>query len=154
MIFKGSLFRSAQSLQPLIMSQITILFVDDHPLIRKAWAFLLSQDSRFKLIAECESGEMAVELAKQLYPDIIIMDIRLRGMSGIEATQLIKESCPKTKIIGLSFHHLPEFPKKIMHSGAMGYLSKTSPPEEIFKAIIEVQKGGSYVCEAMAGKII
>jgi DNA-binding NarL/FixJ family response regulator len=136
------------------MNQITILFVDDHPLIRKAWAFVLNQDPRFKLIADCESGEIAVELAKELCPDIVIMDIRLRGMSGIEATQLIKNSCPTTKVIGLSFHHLPEFPEKIIHCGAMGYLSKISPIEEIFTAIIEVYKGGSYICKAMTGKKI
>lgn len=136
------------------MRQITILFVDDQPLIRKAWAFLLNQDPRFKLIAECESGEAAVELAKKLCPDIVIMDISLRGMSGIEATRLIKESCPKSKVIGLSFHHLPELPTKMIRSGAMGYLSKMSPVEEIYNAIVEVQNGGSYICEAMTGKII
>jgi DNA-binding NarL/FixJ family response regulator len=136
------------------MGQITILFVDDHPLIRKAWVFLLNQHPRFKIIAECESGEEAVELATKLCPDIVIMDIRLRGISGIEATRLIREGCPKAKVIGLSFHHLPEFPTKILHSGAKGYLSKVSPIEEIYKAIIEVQNGGSYICEAMAGKII
>jgi two-component system invasion response regulator UvrY len=135
------------------MNSITILFVDDHPLIRKAWLFLLKQDPRFKVIAECDSGEMAIELTHQLCPDIVIMDIRLQGMNGIEATRRIRKSCSKTKIIGLSFHSLPENVQEIIQNGAAGYLTKFSPPEEIFKAIIEVFRGNSYICEEMADKL-
>ncbi len=79
-----------------IMRPITIIFVDNHPLIRIAWAFSLKHDPRFKLIATCESGEDAIEKSKQLCPDVVIMDIRLRGISGIEATRLIRENCPAT----------------------------------------------------------
>lgn len=135
------------------MDPITILFVDDHPLIRKAWSFLLKQDSRFKIIGECGSGEMAIELVHQLCPDIVIMDIRMQGMSGIEATRRIRKTCPKAKIIGLSFHSLPENVEEIMQNGAAGYLTKFSPPEEIFKAITEVHKGNSYICEEMADRL-
>jgi two-component system invasion response regulator UvrY len=135
------------------MSQITILFVDDHPLIRKAWEFLLRQDARFKVIGECESGELAVELSRQLCPDIVIMDIQLRGMSGIEATELIANVCPKSRVIGLSYHALPEYAEKMMQHGAKGYLTKISPPEEIFKAIVAVNDGGTYICQEMADKL-
>jgi DNA-binding NarL/FixJ family response regulator len=136
------------------MNPITIIFVDDHPLIRKAWAFVLKQDPRFKLIAECESGEEAIEKSSELFPDIIIMDIRLKGISGIEATQLIHKNCPGSKIIGLSFHIRPEYAQEIIRSGAMGYLTKLSHPDEIFKAIIEVHNGNSYICQDMADKLM
>jgi DNA-binding NarL/FixJ family response regulator len=136
------------------MKPITIIFVDDHPLIRKAWAFILNNDSRFRLVAECESGEEAVERSRELCPDIVIMDIRLSGISGVEATQLIRENCPSTKIIGLSFHSQPHHAQEIIESGARGYLTKLSHPEEIFKAIIEVHQGNSYVCEDMVGKLV
>jgi two-component system invasion response regulator UvrY len=129
------------------MNQITILFVDDHPLIRKAWEFVLNQDSRFKLVGTCDSGEAAIELSKELCPDVVIMDIRMRGIGGIEATQLIRKNCPVVKIIGLSFHVLPEYVEKIIESGAMGYLTKISPPDEIFKAIIEVYNGRPYISQ-------
>ncbi len=132
------------------MNQITILFVDDHPLIRKAWEFFLRQDPRFKLIATCEDGETAIELSSELCPDIVIMDIRMRGMSGIEATQMIKANCPGIKIIGLSFHLIPDYAEKMMQSGAMGYLSKVSPPQEIYKAITEVYEGRTYICKEVA----
>jgi DNA-binding NarL/FixJ family response regulator len=136
------------------MNQITILLVDDHPLIRKAWAFLLKQNTRFRLIAECDSGELAVELSKQLCPDIVIMDIRMKGISGIEATQVIQKNCPDSKIIGLSFHDQPDVPQQIIARGARGYLSKSSPPDEIYKAIIEVYEGRIYICQEMAGRIM
>ena len=131
------------------MDPITIVFVDDHPLIRKAWAFILKQDPRFKLIAECESGEEAVEMSGKLCPDIVIMDIRMRWIGGIEATQLIHKNCPATKIIGLSFHILPEYAREMIRRGAVGYLTKHSEPEEIFKAIFEVHKGNHYICRDM-----
>jgi DNA-binding NarL/FixJ family response regulator len=136
----------------LIMKPITIIFVDDHPLIRKAWAFILNNDRRFKLLAECESGEEAIEKSRRLCPDVVIMDIRMSGISGIEATRLISKNCPGTKIIGLSFHSQPHHAQEILKSGAKGYLTKLSHPEEIFKAIIEVHEGNSYICEDMAGK--
>lgn len=96
---------------------------------------------------------MAIELTNQLYPDIVIMDIRLQGMSGIEATKWIRKTCPKVKIIGLSFHSLPENVQEIMQNGAVGYLTKFSSPVEIFKAITEVHRGNSYICEDMADKL-
>ena len=136
------------------MKPITIIFVDDHPLIRKAWAFILNNDSRFRLVAECESGEEAIEKSRRLCPDIVIMDIRMNGISGIEATQMILKNCPATKIIGLSFHSQPHHAQEIIKNGARGYLTKLSHPEEIFKAILEVHQGNSYVCEDMAGKLV
>jgi DNA-binding NarL/FixJ family response regulator len=136
------------------MNQITILFVDDHPLIRKAWEFLLNQDARFKVLGGCESGEIAVELSGKLCPNIIIMDIQLKGMNGIEAAKVIAKNCPQSKIIGLSFHPLPEYAQKMIQYGAKGYLTKTSSPEEIFKAILEVHNGGTYICEEMSDKLV
>ena len=136
------------------MKPITIIFVDDHPLIRKAWAFILKHDPRFRLVATCESGEDAIEKSRQLCPDVVIMDIRLRGISGIEATRLIRENCPGTKIIGLSFHSQPHDAQEIIENGAMGYLTKLSNPEEIFKAILEVQQGRSYICQEMEGRLV
>ncbi len=92
--------------------------------------------------------------ASQLCPDVVIMDIRLRGISGIEATKLIRENCPGTKIIGLSFHSQPDHAQEIIENGAMGYLTKLSNPEEIFKAILEVQQGRSYICKEMEGRLV
>ena len=129
------------------MEKITILIADDHTLVRETWSFILNTDERFNVIAECGSGEEAVELAKQLRPNIVIMDINLPGMNGIEATQLIRKFSPASKILGVSLHTQPTYARKMIQKGAMGYVTKNSSREEMFKALIEVQNGRRYICD-------
>jgi two-component system invasion response regulator UvrY len=99
------------------------------------------------VIAESGSGEDAVELAKQLRPNVVIMDINLPGMNGIEATQLIRKFSPGSKILGVSLHTQPTYARKMIQKGAMGYVTKNSSREEMFKAIMEVQNGRKYICD-------
>jgi two-component system invasion response regulator UvrY len=99
------------------------------------------------VIAESGSGEEAVELARQLRPNIVIMDINLPGMNGIEATQLIRKYSPGSKILGVSLHTQPTYARKMIQKGAMGYVTKNSSREEMFKAIMEVQNGRKYICD-------
>src|SRR3978361_770817 len=101
------------------MDKITILIADDHTLVRETWSFILNTDARFNVIAESGSGEDAVELAKQLRPNIVIMDINLPGMNGIEATQLIRKYSPGSKILGVSLHTQPPNARNITQIGAM-----------------------------------
>lgn len=129
------------------MEKITILIADDHTLVRETWSFILNTDERFNVIAECGSGEEAVELAKQLRPNIVIMDINLPGMNGIEATQLIRKFSPASRILGVSLHTQPTYARKMIQKGAMGYVTKNSSREEMFKAITEIQAGRRYICE-------
>jgi len=129
------------------MEKITILIADDHTLVRETWSFILNSDRRFKVIAECGSGEEAVELAKNLHPDIVIMDINLPGINGIEATEQISKLAPGSKVLGVSLHTQPTYARKMMQKGAMGYVTKNSSREEMFKAIIEVHSGKKYVCD-------
>src|SRR5438067_2252311 len=121
--------------------KISILIADDHTLVRETWSFILNTDPRFTVIAESGSGEEAVELAKNLRPNIVIMDINLPGMNGIEATQLIRKYSPGTKVLGVSLHTQPTYARKMIQKGAMGYVTKNSSREEMFKAITEVQSG-------------
>jgi len=129
------------------MEKITILIADDHTLVRETWSFILNTDPRFNVIAESGSGEDAVELAKQLRPNIVIMDINLPGINGIEATQLIRKVSPNSKILGVSLHTQPTYARKMMQKGAMGYVTKNSSREEMFKAILEIHEGKKYVCD-------
>ena len=129
------------------MEKITILIADDHTLVRETWSFILNSDRRFKVIAECGSDEEAVELAKNLHPDIVIMDINLPGINGIEATEQISKLAPGSKVLGVSLHTQPTYARKMMQKGAMGYVTKNSSREEMFKAIIEVHSGKKYVCD-------
>ena len=86
-------------------------------------------------------------MAKNLRPAIVIMDINLPGINGIEATQLIRKYSPGSKILGVSLHTQPTYARKMMQKGAMGYVTKNSSREEMFRAIIEVYHGKKYVCE-------
>lgn len=129
------------------MDKITILIADDHTLVRETWSFILNTDPRFTVVAESGSGEEAVELAKNLRPMIVIMDINLPGMNGIEATQLIRKFSPGSKVLGVSLHTQPTYARKMMQKGAMGYVTKNSSREEMFKAIMEIQGGKKYICD-------
>jgi two-component system invasion response regulator UvrY len=129
------------------MEKITILIADDHTLVRETWSFILNTDDRFNVVAESGNGEDAVEMAKQLRPNIVIMDINLPGMNGIEATQLIRKYSPASRILGVSLHTQPTYARKMIQKGAMGYVTKNSSREEMFKAITEVQAGRRYICD-------
>jgi len=129
------------------MSTITILITDDHKLVREAWTTVLNSDPRFKVIAEAGSGEEAVELAKDLRPNVVILDINLPAMSGIETIPLIRKFSPGSKILGVSLHTQPTYARKMIQKGAMGYVTKNSSREEMFKAIIEVHAGRKYICD-------
>jgi two-component system invasion response regulator UvrY len=129
------------------MDKISILIADDHTLVRETWSFILNTDPRFTVVAESGSGEEAVELAKKLRPQIVIMDINLPGINGIEATQQIRKYSPGTKVLGVSLHTQPTYARKMMQKGAMGYVTKNSSREEMFKAIMEIQNGKKYICD-------
>lgn len=128
------------------MKQITILITDDHTLLRESLSFMLNSNMLFKVIAECSSGEEAVEKSKVLKPDVVIMDINMEGMDGIEATKLIRKFSPGSRILGVSQHTHPAYTRKMMQAGATGYVTKNSGHEEMINAILEVNAGRKYIC--------
>jgi two-component system invasion response regulator UvrY len=128
------------------MEKITLLIVDDHKLIRETWSFILNRSPLLEVIAECSSGEEAIAYARNLRPDIIIMDISLPGMNGFEATRQIRKFSPGSKVLGVSLHTQPTYARQMMQNGAMGYVTKNSPKEELFHAISEAHAGRKYIC--------
>lgn len=128
------------------MQKASIIIIDDHTLVRETWSLILNQHSQFQVIGEVGNAEEGIELAKNLSPDIIIMDINLPGMNGIEATELISKMSPASKILAVSLHIQPSYAKKIMQKGAMGYVTKNSSREEMFEAIEKVNQGQKYIC--------
>lgn len=129
------------------MDKLTILLVDDHKLIRDSWAFILNSDPRFTVVAETDSGEEAIELAKEKKPQIILMDVNMTPLNGFEATKQIHKISPNSKIIGVSMHSMPAYAKRMLQLGAMGYVTKNSSRQEMIDAIIEVHKGKKYICD-------
>ena len=89
------------------MKKISILIADDHKLIRETWAYILNSDSRFEVIATCSNAEEAIAIAKEKNPDIILMDINMTPVSGLEATQQIRKILPMARVIGVSMHSQP-----------------------------------------------
>lgn len=129
------------------MEKITVIIVDDHRLVRETWSYILNSDPRFKVIGECESGEDAVTVVPQLKPDIVIMDINLPGISGIDATEQISQSGCPSKILGVSLHSDPNYARRMIQKGAMGYVTKNSSREEMFEAITQIRNGNKYICQ-------
>jgi DNA-binding NarL/FixJ family response regulator len=129
------------------MKRITIIIADDHTLLREAWSFILNKDPRFQVVAGCGSAEQAIEQASQLRPDIVMMDINLPGMNGIEATAMILKYAPCTRVLAVSQHTQPVYARKIMQKGAMGYVTKNSSRDEMVKAILEIHSGKKYICD-------
>jgi DNA-binding NarL/FixJ family response regulator len=129
------------------MNKISILIADDHKLIRETWSFILNNDPRFQVVAICGNAEEAIEMARVKRPGIILMDINMTPVSGLEATEQIRKTSPACKIIGVTMHSQPAYAKKMLAIGARGYVTKNSSKEEMIKAILEVNGGNKYICD-------
>jgi two-component system invasion response regulator UvrY len=132
---------------------IRIILVDDHELVRGSWKLLLKQNERFSIIAECKNGAEAIEHAELLAPDIVLMDINMFPVSGIEATERITSKNPDIKIIGLSINNQPAYAERMLRAGARGYVTKNSTLHEMMHAILEVHDGRQYICEEIRNKM-
>lgn len=129
------------------MEKITILLVDDHKLVRESWSFILNSDPRFQVIGETSDVVEAVEIAKEKKPKIVLMDINMSPINGFEGTKRVRKYSPGSRIIGISMHSMPAYARRMLQTGAMGYITKNSSKDEMLKAIIEVSEGRKYVCE-------
>jgi two-component system, NarL family, invasion response regulator UvrY len=125
---------------------IRIILVDDHKLVRQSWKMLLENNPQFKVVADCENGESAIEETKKHTPDIILVDINMSPDNGFIVTEQILRLAPATKIIGISANNQPKYATRMLGLGAKGYLTKTSSLEEINHGINEVYDGRFYIC--------
>ena len=126
---------------------IKLIIVDDHSHVRQAWSWVLNQVPRLNVIAQCANGQEAIEAAKNLQPDVILMDINMKPVNGIEATRSIREFAPDMKIIGVSVQAERSYVNEMLRNGANGYVTKNSPSTEMVIAIDEVLAGKTYICE-------
>lgn len=126
---------------------IKLIIVDDHFHVREAWSWVLSQVPGLNVIAQCANGQEAIEAAKQLQPDVMLMDIHMNPVNGIEATRAIRGFAPGIKIIGVSVQAERSYVNEMLRNGANGYVTKNSPSTEMVTAIDEVLAGKTYICE-------
>lgn len=126
---------------------IRIVLADDHEIVREAWRSLLETNPRFRVVADCENGELAMQQAGTLLPDILLVDLNMSPGNGFEVTKYMAENHPGVKVIGLSVSNQPKYAIRMLKLGARGYLTKTSPLDEIHSGILEVYSGKIYLCE-------
>lgn len=127
------------------MSQINVMLVDDHAVVRMGFKMLLESAADIKVIAEAENGEAAIKLYMEHKPSVVVMDITMPGMGGLEAIERILAKDNSAKILVLSAHEDSVHPKRVLNAGAMGYLTKRSAAEELIKAIRMVASGKKYI---------
>lgn len=133
---------------------VRILIADDHQILREGLAALLGKQPDFQVVAEAEDGRQAVRLAQELQPDLVVMDIGMPGLNGIEATRQILTGCPQTRIIALSMHSDKRFVTEMLKAGAAGYLLKYCASEELVTAIRTVLTRRIYLSPDIAGIVV
>lgn len=130
-----------------------ILVADDHDLVRMGIVRMLSDIKEFEVVGEARSGEEAVKLARELKPDIILMDVRMPGIGGLEATRKVLLACESTRIIAVTSISDDLFPERLMKAGASGYVTKGAGFDEIVNAINIVKCGSLYMSPAIAQQL-
>ncbi len=132
---------------------ITVLLTDDHELVRTGIRRLLEDSKQVKILGEANCGEDSLQLAQNLKPDVILMDVNMPGIGGVEACRRILQRNPKQKIIVLTVHNEQTFPKRLLEIGAKGYLTKECGVDEMIEAIKQVNSGGSYIASSIAQQL-
>ncbi len=132
---------------------INVMLVDDHGLVRSGIKRLLRDVSGIDVVAEAESGEQAIRQVRKEKPDVILMDISMPGIGGLEATRKISQVVPGVKIIAVTIHDDDPFPARLLEAGASGYLTKGCDVQEIVSAIRSVHIGKQYISPEIAHKL-
>jgi len=132
---------------------IKVLLVDDHELVRSGIEALLNAMDDITVVAVCDCGEQALQVITHEPPDIILMDINMPGMGGVEACRRILQILPDIKLIGLSVHNNGQIPQQLIKLGVGGFVSKCSPVSEMVTAIRDVMSGKRYLCQDVASNL-
>ncbi len=132
---------------------IKVLLVDDHELVRMGIKRLLQDVHGMKVVGEASSGEEAVVLSKELNPDVIIMDVQMPGIGGLEATRKMIRHNPDNKILALTIYEDEPYPSRLLQAGASGYITKGCDPEEMIRAVRTIHSGQRYISPGIAQQI-
>ena len=133
---------------------IRVLIADDHKIMLAGLRSLLEKQKDFEVVAEAENGRKAVQMAQETKPDVVVIDISMPDLNGIEATIQISESLPATRIIALSMHSDKRFVMGMLRAGASGYLLKDCASQELANAIYQVSAGKKYLSPEITGVVI
>ncbi|MCL0056950.1 response regulator transcription factor [Dehalococcoidia bacterium] len=136
------------------MEQIKVLVVDDHSLFRGGVVGVIASQQGMQVVAEAENGREAIEKAREIQPDIVIMDLSMPVMGGVEATRLLLEVVPGANVLMLTISEKDEDLFDAMKAGARGYILKGADPEELVRAVTHIAQGGVIISPAMAPKLL
>lgn len=131
-----------------------VLIVDDHAFIRRGVQTILDPFPEWEFCGEADNGDEAVRLAQELKPEVIIMDVSMPGLNGIEATRLICQSQPQAKVVLLTLHESADLVRKGFRAGARGFLLKTDAEQELMKALITVIGDGAYISPKIDSEVV
>lgn len=136
------------------MPFIRIMLVDDHEIVRSGLRMLLQSETDILIVAEASSGQEAIALAQAHQPDVVLMDLAMPGMDGMEATRQLKAYCPDAAVLALTIHEEEEYFFQMLQAGAAGYISKRVAPDELIRAIHTVYRGEVFLHSSVAGALV
>jgi two-component system, NarL family, invasion response regulator UvrY len=132
---------------------IKVLLADDHAVVRTGFRLLLQSQPDINVVAEAQSGEAACQMFAELSPDVVVMDLGMPGMGGLEAMRRIRARNPAARVLALSAHDDPMHARRALREGALGFLSKRSAPEALIEAISAIAAGRRYIDPGLAQKL-
>jgi DNA-binding NarL/FixJ family response regulator len=133
---------------------IRVLLADDHAMVRKGFRLILEAQPDMEIAAEAGNGREAVELAEKLHPDVVVMDVAMPELNGIEATRRLAASSPHTRVLALSMHKDSVYVREILRAGARGYLLKDSIDTDLINAVRAVAKGDGYISPGVSDAVL
>jgi two-component system response regulator NreC len=136
------------------MAKIRLLLVDDHEVVRRGLRMLLENESDLNIVGEANTGKEAMKLVETYKPDVVIMDITLPDISGIDATRHIKESHPEVAVVALTIHEDQQYFFEMLQVGASGYVPKRAAPDDLITAIHAAHRGEMYIYPSLAKLLV
>lgn len=134
--------------------EIRLLLADDHAVVRSGLRMLLQAQPDMKIIGEAETGQEAIRRVAELKPDVVLMDIEMPGMNGIEATRRIKAESPQAAVLALTMYEDDQYFFEMLRAGASGYVPKRAAPDELVSAIRAVSRGEVFLYPSLAGRLV
>jgi len=136
------------------MAKIRVLIADDHAIVREGVKMILAKESDIEVAGEASDGQEALALVERLKPAVVVMDISMPGMGGIEATQLVKERYPAVNVLALTMHEDESYVFKLLRAGASGYVLKRAAAQDLVQAVRAAAKGEAFLYPSVARKVV